>query len=753
MLVSLPTPIPILFLALTASLVFAQEQPFIPTEANSWVPDLSGPLDAASPIDLRTLNETIAGQHGFLRLSADGRSFVRGDGEPIRFWATHSGSGSGKEKWSDDHYRDFGRGLARMGVNLAGAGTPGRAAPGQSDPTVLDPAPRDELWKRVAIYKDLGIYSTIRGTWFHYKSKIDFGIEGYGPGDNMVNVIYFSPRLQEIYKAWVRQMLTPENPYTGVPLAQEPAVAAFIFMNEDTPLFYTLSRLRGEPLRNAQTMFGSWAAAEYGDLQQAISAWNGVSVEGDDLPAGRLGLQHWWFASEDGRNKHPGNAPRIRAQAKFIAEMQRDFYAEMIRWMREEIGMKPFIVTSNFRPAAPETMADLENWVKTQADIVAANSYPGDALLIGKDTGWKVEKGQFMRFASITRSPLKMPQVQRQVAGSPFWIDETLWPHPHEYANEGPLLTAIYANVTGQTAASFAGPRNVRWDGDGLFRPWNTSQMMRWNCSEPAQMGAFPAAALIARRGYGTQDRPAVVEHRSYDAVAALQPPMLTPGANFDPAQDAGDGADTSRAGGTLRPEAFLMGAVLTDFSPGETVIAPEVRAYDGGDLIASLDGVVRCDRKTGIVTLDVPEAQAVIGFLKDAGRVGLSTLSVESANEHLGITAIALDHKPLSESQKIFVQISPRARPTGWKLDPATHETKDGQTLKGWRIADVGRSPFRLENIDGRIWINNPGLTTATILDPLGQPIDQLPLERIGSAVSLQLPAKAIYLILLTAP
>ncbi len=85
----------------------------------------------------------------------------------------------------------------------------------------------------------------------------------------------------------------------------------------------------------------------------------------------------------------------------------------------------------------------------------------------------------------------------------------------------------------------------------------------------------------------------------------------------------------------------------------------------------------------------------------------------------------------------------------SGWKLEAATHEQKDGTTLEGWRIADTGKAPFRLESIDGRIWINNPDLTTASALDPMGRPGTTLPLERSGSTASLTLPTDAIYLIL----
>ena len=44
----------------------------------------------AAKFDLRGLNEKVAGQSGFVRLSPDGESFVLGDGSPVRFWAVNT---------------------------------------------------------------------------------------------------------------------------------------------------------------------------------------------------------------------------------------------------------------------------------------------------------------------------------------------------------------------------------------------------------------------------------------------------------------------------------------------------------------------------------------------------------------------------------------------------------------------------------------------------------------------------------------
>ena len=85
-------------------------------ESNSW--PLRVPRDrftADAELDLRYLNEKRSGQDGFIRLSADRNDFVRGDGEPIRFWAV----GTDAWKFSPEDMGRHCRWLAKLGVNLA----------------------------------------------------------------------------------------------------------------------------------------------------------------------------------------------------------------------------------------------------------------------------------------------------------------------------------------------------------------------------------------------------------------------------------------------------------------------------------------------------------------------------------------------------------------------------------------------------------------------------------------------------------
>jgi len=738
-------------LALLASLsAQGQPAPFVPDEANSWIFPSKFDVDAASAIDLRNWNEAVAGEHGFITISEDGRGFVRGDGKPIRFWAVHASQN--QSHWSDAHYHDYARFLARMGVNLALAGTLLEPEHDQPDIQIPSASELDYAWKRVAALKAQGIYSELRGAWFHGGFQQAPGIEGYGAGDSLHGgVIFFSPTLREAYKAWVHALFTRVNPYTGLPLNEDPAVALFTFLNEDTAFFYTFHHLKGAPLRMAQEGFADWASEQYGSAEEALAAWKETPAKGDDLEEGRLGFLGWWLAAPD-RELDRGTQLRLQDQAAFLLKVQQDFYTQMTQWLKEEVGFQGMVMTSNFRPAVPETMGDLENAVKAIGDVIGMNAYPSTMQHAGENRGWQVAPGDQYSSTPAARDPLALPFWRRQVAGQPFMITEMVWPNPHEYANEAALLSAIYGGVTGISAVSFAGPRDVAFSGESFFFPFGRTEaggrIAKFNCSEPAQLAAFPAAAIIARRGDAHQTLPAVVEAMPPKKLLAFEPPMLPQGRDFDPLHDKT--METERADSTLSPGIFLTGAVLSDFNADPTTLAPGIENWKEQAVVQSLDGQVTTDSARGLITLDSPKAQVVIGELADAGEVELSTITVRSSNAYLGIAVVALDDQPLAESNKILVQLSPRARPTGWQVEPVDFKPKPEATaVSGWRILRTGDLPFRVEKVDGTLLIGNEDLSTADVLDANGVMRQSLPLASIERGKQLSLPKEALYVIL----
>ena len=52
-------------------------------------------FSSSAMMDLRSMNEAVAGEHGYIAADKNG-DFVRGDGQPIRFWAVNTSVGREK---------------------------------------------------------------------------------------------------------------------------------------------------------------------------------------------------------------------------------------------------------------------------------------------------------------------------------------------------------------------------------------------------------------------------------------------------------------------------------------------------------------------------------------------------------------------------------------------------------------------------------------------------------------------------------
>ncbi len=204
-------------------------------------------------LDLRSLNEKQAGETGFVRAGTDG-GFVRGDGTPIRFWAVNTEVGRAPfvrkplgPATSPDLARHA-RFLAKRGVNMIRLHrqlSPDLAANPNAAITNINLAERDGIWRSVAAMRAEGIYTTLSPYWAGpMKCALGWGIAG-GAAQPAWGLLFFDPTLQQAYKAWLRQLLVPTNPYTGIPQGQDPSLAIIQIQNEDSLLFWTLDAIKG----------------------------------------------------------------------------------------------------------------------------------------------------------------------------------------------------------------------------------------------------------------------------------------------------------------------------------------------------------------------------------------------------------------------------------------------------------------------------------------------------------------------------
>jgi hypothetical protein len=143
--------------------------PFLP-ERDSFSPE--------AMFDLRNLNETTAGQNGFVRISKNGESFVLGDGKPARFWAVTTYVQRDRSTEDLAHHARF---LAKRGVNMVRLHGELESKDKNANLTDVDRKTIQEAWKLVAAMKKEGIYTTISPYWAASLKHVpaSWGIEGW----------------------------------------------------------------------------------------------------------------------------------------------------------------------------------------------------------------------------------------------------------------------------------------------------------------------------------------------------------------------------------------------------------------------------------------------------------------------------------------------------------------------------------------------------------------------------------------------
>ena len=243
---------------------------FQPGQAWDFVP-AADKLDPAAVLDLRYLNEKHAGEHGFIRLSPDGNSFVRGDGAPIRFWAASPGFRPEVDLGARKHDAQF---LAKRGRQLrprvAQLLIP--TAEG-SKITDVDEKALDDLFKTVAAMKSAGIYSIINPYWaVPGKDPEELGRDR-SRHDQSRRAAILRADDAEGFQGVAEGALHHEEPLHRPALGEDPAVAIIELQNEDSLLWWGCSNIKGDAQILLRRLFADFLKEKYGSLEKARQPW------------------------------------------------------------------------------------------------------------------------------------------------------------------------------------------------------------------------------------------------------------------------------------------------------------------------------------------------------------------------------------------------------------------------------------------------------------------------------------------------
>ena len=636
-------------------------------------------MESHSPVDVSFLLDSPAGKHGFIQV-LNGHLSTSDDNRRIRLWGvniTDWSKGSRQIPAKEDAPL-WAATLARFGVNcvrfqfLDLEAPRGLIAAGREDTRNLDPDQLDREDFFIAELEKRGIYidfNLLVGRPF----KAGDGVEDANQlREGAKGTSLFDKRLIELQKEYAQQLLGHRNSYTGLAYTQDPAVALIEINNENAlnigyraPSPFYAQELTG--------LYNKWLGGHR--TPEQITALRQMAGAGSkaDVP-----LMIW--------HGQAATAPpeRFLAEAEFYNDTQRDYFADMEDYLKHTLGSKSLVIAT--------------------ADHSHSNSgYPILMATKGRDvidghTYWE-HPGDYSRKSPMVDDPFNSTAVELSrsaIAGKPYTVSEVNEPFPNDYAGEGIPILAAYGDLQDWDAImwyTFEPKQDPLWKpyvGD----PFDISL-------DPVKMPELAAGALLFLRADVEKAKQTV--DRSY-TTQQVSDSMLFPSAER-PYFTAGFPLWLP-----LEHEVRISsfdGPATQNIPGGET---PNPIRSDTGQL-----AWYHSAPEAGLVTVDSPRTQALIGFIPARGTSD-TNLEIEAENNFCSIQLSSLDAEPISRSAKMLLVAGGRVENSGQRWNSA------GTDVTNW-----GDSPTLIEPVVGTLVLKNLAPAHSIQLqaiDGMGQPI-----------------------------
>ena len=451
-------------LGLIAAVAAAQVLQEAAPAAPDWLPLVpESDIERGSALDFSRFAAANApcGVHGRVVVRGDHYEFEDRPGEPVRFWGVNISSDA---NFPDEDKADaIAAHLAALGYNAVrihhhdgglvaqnpDAFAAGRCAAPRQDssippvftsegaavppPSGLDP---DALRRhdalvaacaRHGLYVITDLYVSRPVSWQACGIDRD-GTMGKGQFKHLVPV---HDGAFSNFCAFAAAWLGHTNAFTGIRFADDPALISVALINEGN-----LDNGAGpEPFVSRPTWQEKWEAwlAEK-VLQEAASAASAGGAEGGkppasfaDIPASIPGGDHWQ------RTRH------VAAFSRFLADVEADFEARAVRFLREEIGLKAPISNMSSWMQPPEYQGILAG--PTQ-DYVEGHSYCDHPTFPEKAWGLPCRVGREnpVRQRLHSMGSGAMGGTLKRIFGKPFCVTEMNYCAPNPHRGAGGLL-------------------------------------------------------------------------------------------------------------------------------------------------------------------------------------------------------------------------------------------------------------------------------------------------------------------------
>lgn len=700
---------------------------------NKYNPDLSNyyeyeqPLviQKGSPLDASfTLgNASTIDANGFIY--ADGDKFMldkntadKSDDTEIKFWGTNI-AGNGAFPDSHEEAERMADNIAAAGFNLVrfhkfDGGTKPSLFGFSDDATKIDEESWDKFTYLLKCLKDHGIYyyidQMVSMPASMYKNGVG-NVKGLddvtGLGSGIAPICYFNDQAIALQKEFSRMLLTKENTYTGMTLAQDPAFAMMDLKNEFTFQNYqwlTKDETTGEYTIKCKTYYDElcskyteWLKNKYpknivSSETRLKYAWGsnnyGYTVNGtkESLNTQIYFVRSAWYTS----------AARLNDEELFSKDIMDKYLTSMYTYLKNDVGVKCAITGNTLYSDAQPQVAH-PNASKTDfADNHLYWGHPSGTLNTdGTDLAPFNRTGPYTTVGNISMLDADILTnssgdkyvgnigligwlASTRVSGKPYVISEWLECAGTLAHGEGPVMMSAFASLHKWNPLSFAWHSTPNYhanleDGyiSNLDSPFSFTE-------DPVQRSIFPASSIMFNRGDVQEAQSGY--YVSYDSDSEIYIGQGTD--KFGKTVWLGQHYNPNLSRHALIGKTGIKFYDVTSSATSDSWINDAATSYTNKELngeavtYTSSTGELITDLGQSIFKVNTLKSQAVTGYI-GGKTVETKNLKLNVTNDFAAVMLTSLNDNSIANSNRILLSLVGNSRNHGQVL------SEDGKYIK----------------------------------------------------------------------
>jgi hypothetical protein len=516
----------------------------------------------------------------------------------------------------------------------------------------------------------------------------------------------------ENWKAFAKNLLTHKNPYTRLRWADDPGVPWLSMINEGTFGNY-INGLEERVKRDWRARYNTWLARKYRSRQALQKAWG--EDPGGDPAAGTVDFSGNIWA----------DAPRDRDLAVFTAEVERDMFSRMKKFLRNEVRTQVLLTNMNAWTNRVATQA-----ARVDYDYVDDHFYVDHPQFLERD--WQLPSKSPNTNPIVEGAPGGRSNAFVRLFGKPFTVSEYNYSGPGRFRGVGGILTgALAATQDWDAVWRFAyshSRENVISPGPAGYFDLATDPLNQ--AAERATIALYlrgdmqPAAHAVAI-AMTEQEALELAQHNHPIAPEWNSLAWVTRVGSVVARQPGAFGADVMVPLGWSGPRKSWGGAMAMDadpYSPGAGKTVLDRMRQQGWlgergvdltlNLLQSENKQLTIDAPRGVMLIDTPRTAG--GYTRAGERIQTDAVTISILETDATVWASSLDGQPIRRSRHLLIthltdlqntgaRFADRARTTLLDWGKLPHLVRTGAARITLRIANPERAKVWALSTGGR--------------------------------------------------